>query len=162
VWLELRGARQSSLPQEAELILPNGLIFYTHGASGGGGPPGFYRTTSVFDYIPARAKTLRYACKLAGQRVEFEFDNPAYRTDLPVWKGAPLPQTQQSGGLALTLRALKLERATDYINRAKPKWVAQPTWAISKDGKRADKSFAIECGFRRSQRAEPSGMRALR
>ena len=151
IWLQVRGGAQSLLAKDAELTLPGGHKFYNPGGSGGSSTT-FCYTESVFDYLPVRAKTLHYACKLGADRFEFDFDNPAYRTDLPVWKGAPLPQTQQHGDLALTLRALIIERAPNYFHHSGEEWRARPVWTITKAGEPASEWFQLNAVF-----GDPSG-----
>jgi len=67
-----------------------------------------------FNYVPMRAKTLRYAFKVGRAALRVRVRQPAYRTRLPVWKAAPLPQTQTDGDVALTLNALTIERFSKF------------------------------------------------
>jgi hypothetical protein len=150
IWLIFR--KEFLTPLDAHIVLPDGRKLTAWGGDGGSGYTSYYHFVSPFNYIPARAKTLRYECKLNEQRFEFEFDNPAYRTDLPVWKSAPLPQTQQSSDLALTLRALNVE----HLLGMSEFWRAYPLWTITKGGKPAEQWFQIDAEYE-----DPSGQ-ALR
>jgi len=102
-----------------------------------------------FPLVPARSRTLRLITRLDGGRQEFAVPNPAYRTDLPVWKADPLPQTQRRGDTAFTLRGVNVSATKSEKPDADGllMWHAQPDWTITHGERGADSFYEVKTVF---------------
>jgi hypothetical protein len=103
-----------------------------------------------FPIIPARAKKLRFDVRINATPFVFKAPNPAYRTDLPVWKSDPMPQTKRHGNVAVTLGGVNVfPRSRDRLagGLALADWHAQPLWTIKHGEFPGDRSHRISAVF---------------
>ena len=128
--------------KEKALHLPDGQILRS-GYGGGAFSRGLVVNGAIFDVVPYRARTLRFGATIDGQQFEFETVNPAWRINLPVWKAEPLPQTREIGGVALTLRGLKVETSEHKATN----WIPIPEWAVTKGEAKADQWFDVKVSY---------------
>jgi len=145
IWLETRTPSGASVSlQDSELTLPDGQLFHTGSSSGSGGGPTYLNSVS-YPVVPYYSKTLHFATTINNQRCEFDFPNPAFRADLPVWTPQPLPQTQKRGTVELTLRALKLEPG--YSRYGAGDWRMEPQWTVAMDGAEATRCYGVRATY---------------
>ena len=145
VWLLARERpfAQGITMKEKILHLPDGQILRSDYAGGSSNARGLVVNGAIFDVVPYRARTLRFVAMIDGQRFEFETVNPAWRTNLPVWKSEPLPQMHENGGITLALRGLKIETSEQKATN----WIPIPEWAVTKGGAKADEWFDVKTSY---------------
>ena len=154
-WLEARNLPKSEPPFcDGALVLPDGQIFRVRGRFGsmsGSGGVTVFSESMEFPFIPARAKKLRFDVRINETPFVFKAPNPAYRTDLPVWKADPMPQTKRHGNVAVTLGGVNvfLPQSRDRLawGLALADWYAQPLWTIKHGEFPGDRSHRISAVF---------------
>jgi len=147
--LEARNLPNSGIQLDrSEMVLPDGQVFRIRASASalhGKGADARWHYIIEFPLIPARARTLRWNVVINGAMHRFDAPNTAFRTDLPVWKAEPLPQTRHHEDVALTLKAMPIEPSSR--KEAPTDWVAKPMWKITRGGQSADELYRIIGSF---------------